>query len=208
MDAARIVADFMTAFPNGASQTQAQIWLSYRGIEQGIINALLPVLEQMWLAALEAGVKAANEQPAVRQDFSQQEYQDLLAQLKRQWVRQIATTTISQMAGALAQGARTAAALTAALLAVLANLDRAKKIAVTEVTRAMALVAQLLYHRAGHRYVRWITENDNRVCPSCQMNQDAGDWPLGVPFPSGAPYPPDHPGCRCAVVPAKDNYDL
>lgn len=71
----------------------------------------------------------------------------------------------------------------------------------TEVTRAMQEAAMAHYRRTGIHVVSWITENDDRVCPACMANEEAGPHPLGVPFPSGAIAPPDHPRCRCALVP-------
>jgi hypothetical protein len=192
----------MAQFPNGASATQTEIWLTFRGVDQRIAADILPVLQQMWLAALEAGVQAGSQSAGVQAQVSQQEYQDIIAQFKRNWLPQIVTTTIRLIAGALVSGALTAAALVAAIAAALEAINRARQIAITEITRAMALMAQRIYHSAGHTHVRWITEHDTKVCALCEANEAAGIWPLGVPFPTGAPYPPQHPGCRCAIVPA------
>jgi uncharacterized protein with gpF-like domain len=203
VDAARIVADFMAKFPAGIDPAQAEQWLTAQGIGAGIAAALLPVLEQMWMAAAQAGVKAASLAAGTQQQLSQQEYQDLIAQMQRQWLQQITATTLALLASALATAATfTVTALSAALVAALDNANRAKQIAMTEITRLMALAAQKIYQLAGVIYVRWVTEHDAKVCPACETNQAAGKWPLGVPFPSGAPQPPDHVNCRCALVPA------
>src|SRR5262249_36004203 len=130
VDAARVVADFMAQFPNGTDATQAEVWLTSRGVSQQIANAILPVLQQMWLAAFEAGGKAANESAQQQYAASQQEYQDLLAQMQQNWLNQIAATTIALMATARAGAALTATALSAALTAALADAARATKIAI------------------------------------------------------------------------------
>jgi uncharacterized protein with gpF-like domain len=103
------------------------------------------------------------------------------------------------MAGAAGM---TAALLAGQLLASLGDLERAIRIAITEITRLMAMAALAVYQAAGHKHIRWVTEHDSRVCPACDANEAAGVWPLGVPFPSSASFPPQHPGCRCAIVPA------
>jgi len=39
-------------------------------------------------------------------------------------------------------------------------------------------------------------------CPDCEDNGLNGPQQAGEPFPTGNPYPPAHPGCRCLLVPA------
>jgi len=193
----------MAKYPSGTTPAEAQAWLAARGVARQIINGLLPVLIRMWRSALEAGVQAGSESAGVQAQVSNQEYQDLLNQLAHRWVAQIATATLVILAQALTGlTVLSIAALVAAMAAALGSPGRAKQIAMTEVTRAMALIAQRIYHSAGIIRVRWVTEHDARVCALCDANEAAGPWPLGVPFPSGAPFPPQHPGCRCAIVPA------
>ncbi len=195
----------MAKFPAGIDAVNAEVWLTSHGTSQDVAAALLPVLGEMWQSALEAGVQAGSESAGVQAQVSAQEYQDLLAQLQRQWLPQIVSTTVTMVAGALAGAASlTAKTLAAAVAAALADLSRARQIAITEITRAMALMAQRIYHSAGHLHVRWQTDPlaTTPICQLCLDNEAAGPWPLGVPFPSGAPYPPQHPGCRCAIVPA------
>lgn len=80
--------------------------------------------------------------------------------------------------------------------------DRAEMIARTET--AMADVAG---NMAGYRESglvvgkKWITAGDDEVSLECELNGDAGVVGLDDAFPSGASEPPEHPNCRCDVVP-------
>lgn len=48
---------------------------------------------------------------------------------------------------------------------------------------------------------RWTTAGDDRVSDECQACEDEGAIPLDQAFSSGADAPPNHPNCRCAIVP-------
>jgi len=45
-----------------------------------------------------------------------------------------------------------------------------------------------------------MTANDDKVSTECAMNHGAGRS-IGEAFPSGATEPPQHPQCRCDVLP-------
>lgn len=151
----------------------------------------------MWTKAWQAGITAAEQAAGHKASTTlTSELTSLLAQLASAWVAQIAQTTLKLLAKALAAGA----ALTA-LQAILDDLQRARDIALTEITRVMAIAAQKVYTDHGDLRWRWVIEDDN-ACAACKGNADAGPWPIGVPFPSGAPYPPDHYRCRCGTIPA------
>lgn len=49
--------------------------------------------------------------------------------------------------------------------------------------------------------LRWIVEDTDGPCPDCDDDALAGALPKGEAFPTGQPYPPAHPGCRCLLVP-------
>lgn len=49
--------------------------------------------------------------------------------------------------------------------------------------------------------LRWVVDDDG-PCPDCDDNALAGPTPKGEEYPTGQPYPPAHPGCRCLLVPA------
>lgn len=182
---------------------EAEAWLEANGYRDRIADKLGPALTDLWATAWQAGTNSARQVTVGAQAPPAYVLQNLLGSLGATWVAQIVRTTLKLLSNVLAAAAGlTAAVLAARLLAVLADLDRAAKIAVTEITRLMAMAALAVYQAAGHVRIRWVTEHDSKVCPACDANEAAGPWPLGVPFPSGASFPPQHPGCRCAIVPA------
>jgi 8-oxo-dGTP pyrophosphatase MutT (NUDIX family) len=91
--------------------------------------------------------------------------------------------------------------LGAAIRSVLTDPDRAARAALTELTRGSSYGAGGVYRERAIAMVRWLTMEDGKVCPICDANAAAGAIPLGSLFPSGDPWPPAHPGERCAFVP-------
>jgi len=81
---------------------------------------------------------------------------------------------------------------------------RAKRIAVTEVTRAYAEGSTQAYIASGVVEMReWATANDEYVCPVCGENGLSGQQrKLGEPFSGGIKNPPAHVNCRCWILPA------
>jgi DivIVA domain-containing protein len=65
-----------------------------------------------------------------------------------------------------------------------------------------AAFARGTWHEApdGAR-LRWIVDDTDGPCPDCDDDALAGNLPKGEAFPTGQPYPPAHPGCRCLLVP-------
>lgn len=49
----------------------------------------------------------------------------------------------------------------------------------------------------GALSVQWLTAGDTRVCAACEAQQAGSPYPLDQ-----APMPPQHPLCRCVIVPA------
>jgi SPP1 gp7 family putative phage head morphogenesis protein len=85
------------------------------------------------------------------------------------------------------------------------SFDRAKMIARTET--AMADVnGNIAAYKEGEAlgieiYKQWVTANDDLVSEDCQLNGDSDPLPMDEPFPSGIMWPPEHPNCRCDIVP-------
>jgi DivIVA domain-containing protein len=52
--------------------------------------------------------------------------------------------------------------------------------------------------------LRWIVDDTDGPCPDCDDDVLAGSLPKGEAFPTGQPYPPAHPGCRCLLVPVRE----
>lgn len=130
---------------------------------------------------------------------------DALAQMLNSygpaWVRSIVGNLMGKLAAILAGGGPLKR-LIDKIRALLDNAEHAYMIAITEVTRAAAMAASAVYSLAGINMVSWVTAHDARVCAICNENQAASPHPLGVAFPGGAFAPPQHPHCRCALVPA------
>jgi SPP1 gp7 family putative phage head morphogenesis protein len=88
-----------------------------------------------------------------------------------------------------------------ALRGVLDNATWAHTTAWTEMNRATSAAALAEYAADGLTASEWMTAFDQRVCPRCAANEDAGPVPLGERFPSGDRHPPGHPRCRCGLLP-------
>lgn len=89
---------------------------------------------------------------------------------------------------------------------VLDNRAWAHRIAVTETNRAMSYASVMSYRDAGMLFKGWMTATDQRVCLICLTNEFEPDGtprvvPIDELFPSGDPWPPAHPHCRCAPIP-------
>jgi SPP1 gp7 family putative phage head morphogenesis protein len=82
----------------------------------------------------------------------------------------------------------------------------AERIAVTEISRAVSAATLNTYQANGITQVSWITAPDQRTCVICINNESAGALPIGANFPSGAPYPPQHPSCRCSLLPESSSF--
>lgn len=83
--------------------------------------------------------------------------------------------------------------------------ERARMIAVTEVTRAYARGNQAAWKASGViERRRWQTNADEKVCPVCGplSGQVVG---LDEPFPGEIDGPPAHPRCRCWCTPVVDD---
>ena len=91
--------------------------------------------------------------------------------------------------------------LAAKLEDVLDNPARAKMVAHTEMARAASAATIEAYQQTGVRERRWLGAGDARECPVCDANEAQGAVPMGEPFAGGVMAPPQHPMCRCALMP-------
>ena len=87
---------------------------------------------------------------------------------------------------------------------------RALRIARTEVISGYAEGSLEGYRQSGVvKMKKWLTAGDERVdggdmSGACATNEAAGEIPLEQIFPSGDVAPPNHPNCRCSLVPVVD----
>lgn len=83
---------------------------------------------------------------------------------------------------------------------------RARTIARTEIAKADVAGAMQGYRlSAVVTHKRWLTASDEAVSAECAECENAGAILLNDNFPSGVDAPPNHPRCRCAVLPVLDN---
>lgn len=193
-----LVLAWLAARAGGAEDVE---WLYYHGGGIALNTALSVLLEQIWAEGWRLGESAAAVVLGLADDLPSQVLEDLLNSLAYEWVGQIARTLLEGIARVLASGG-TQAQLEAKLREFLSNEGNAKRIVQTELTRAINAAAAAYYRQHKITQVRWVTEHDANVCAECDANEAAGPWTLGTPFPSGAIAPPQHPRCRCALMPA------
>lgn len=91
--------------------------------------------------------------------------------------------------------------------------ERAIMIARTETNMASNAGAYTTYKESGVvEGKQWVTSNDDKVSEDCAENGTCGVGHDGVlmdleeDFPSGELMPPNHPNCRCVIVPVV-NFD-
>ena len=75
--------------------------------------------------------------------------------------------------------------------------SRALTIAITETNRVSSYAAMETYKEFGLEKHEWLPINP---CDICALN-DGAVVNIGSPFPSGVIQPPQHPNCRCALIP-------
>jgi hypothetical protein len=183
------------------SQADAREYLTQQGAEAAIAATLASVLIRLWTAAWHLGLAAAALLAGAAW-MSPQVLTDLLATYASLWSAEIARTVTDRLAAVLAMGG-SASDLEAAMAAVMGDEAAARRVAQTEVTRASGAAAYEHYRAAGTDLVRWITEPPD-PCPVCIRNSKDAPRHLGDPFSCGAVAPPQHPNCRCALIPAME----
>lgn len=83
---------------------------------------------------------------------------------------------------------------------------RAEMIARTELAKADVAGSMAGYRASGIVAGKeWITAEDDLVSDECRECGDAGIIGLDDAFPSGEDAPPNHPNCRCAILPVLDD---
>ncbi len=78
--------------------------------------------------------------------------------------------------------------------------EQARLVAETEVKLSQSRGNLEAWKRMGTvKSIKWLVSTLHTVRDECDLNAEAGAIPLGQIFPSGAPAPPAHIGCRCSV---------
>ena len=126
-------------------------------------------------------------------------------------VTKINAETRTRLAAALTRGARagdSTATLARRIRAEVASMaditeGRAHLIATTELNEAMSEASLQTYTRLGVSGKSWSTVGDDRVSLECIGNEADGVIPMNQGFTSGKQRPPQHPNCRCTLVPER-----
>jgi hypothetical protein len=84
-----------------------------------------------------------------------------------------------------------------------ASASRSLTIAITEQNRAMSAATIQRYKDANLEKMEWHVSNP---CDKCAQNAGAV-VPIGTSFPTGATQPPQHPHCRCVLLPVIPGFD-
>ncbi len=128
-----------------------------------------------------------------------------------QLVTKIDQVTRERLSATLARGARAGDSVPRLARRIRAEVKsmadiskgRAHLIANTELNEAMSEAGLQTYTRLNIKGKSWSTVGDDRVSDDCRANQGAGIIPLAQIFPGGVGRPPQHPGCRCTLVPER-----
>lgn len=189
------------------------------------MNALYTALVRLWteafvmgdLAAREAVLRTREAQKADNNDYIDWDNwtpgDEVTAALARppaalqrllnqagSYIKNFNKETYNQLGTALADSI--ALGLTGAQSAKLINQivrspARALSIAITETARVSSYSAMQTYKEYGLEKQEWQASSP---CDKCAINEGAV-VEIGSPFPSGVTQPPQHPNCRCALLP-------
>ena len=187
-----------------------------------IERAIGPVLRNLWREAWYLGAHSARilsgvsgpdwgdwkpgDPEAAREVETAAQLQELLETHGVRTIKSIASSRMQALADMIAQAVRdgdSADTLARKLPQILRVPSRANMIAQTEIARAVSAASLAQYRNQGVTKKRWMIAPDERVCPVCHLNEEAGAVEREALFPSGDPNPPAHPHCRCAVEPAE-----
>jgi SPP1 gp7 family putative phage head morphogenesis protein len=119
-------------------------------------------------------------------------------------IKSVAANRLDRLATVLAQGmvdGKPPREIAKDLRPIMADQSWAETVARTETARAQTAGALNEYGRLGVNRVEFLTAQDDRECPLCLENEDAGARDVSDPaaWPEGDP--PVHPNCRCAIAP-------
>ena len=210
---------------NNLSQDRARA-RSWAMLNVGLdMNALYTALVRLWteafvmgdLAAREAVLRTREAQKADNNDYIDWDNwtpgDEVTAALARppaalqrllnqagSYIKNFNKETYNQLGTALADSI--ALGLTGAQSAKLINQivrspARALSIAITETARVSSYSAMQTYKEYGLEKQEWQASSP---CDKCAINEGAV-VEIGSPFPSGVTQPPQHPNCRCALLP-------
>ncbi len=197
--------------------TQLELPVDWHAEEERLRLALVELLTELWGGALAA---AAAEIAALVEQVDWTVFDSLAANLAETWIcpkiKDLTAATRQQLGQTIAQWIRSPDDFPTLVERVRRLVptnpyprvrDRAQLIAATEVTAIYAESRDAELRAAGLRHSRWVTAQDELVCPICRALGQADDG-LGArgdaatgrylnPDDGQLYTMPGHPGCRC-----------
>ena len=156
------------------------------------------------LAGIEGGISLLPKkaQPFVNFDDLYQSVLEYAKTYRFEWIRGITEVTRQKTIKAITDWIRSGSPLSTlekALVPLFGEM-RAKRIAVTEVTRLFARGNQIAWESTGFvNSVKWMTAKDELVCPICRPLDGTI---IGIGDIDA--HPPGHTSCRCWIQPILD----
>jgi hypothetical protein len=204
----RTSSDGAPASPPAQQQTRRPAprqYLNGAGVTAAVYAALLATLGALWASAYALGWASAIAVLGVGEVQGAEEALEELIAAGQQRIGWILQTRMSRLQRVLIQALREgwdADRLAQAINEVLASLASALLATQTETTWASGWAAYHAYRVAGVQWVRWRSRRDGLTCKKCLANDYQGPVPLGTAFLSGLKWPPQHPRCRCCLLPS------
>lgn len=145
----------------------------------------------------------------VEQSFSPDNHEAVLAYIKTRsgsLAGIVDDTTISMIASTITKGYESGEShyQIAKLVRAAANEVaeyRAELIAENEAALLIGELTVDVYKKNNVAYKKFVTSRDERVCPICVGDEEAGTIKVDEQFPSGVLAPPSHVACRCFLLP-------
>ena len=159
---------------------------------------------QIILSGIEGGVASLPDsaRPFIKFDELHAKVLEFAASYRFEWIKGITDTTRRQVTKAVVSWIRSGSPLSSleTVLTPLFGEERARRIAVTEVTRLFAIGNQLAWETTGFvNKMKWMTARDELVCPICKPLD--GTF-IGIGDINALP--PAHVNCRCWIQPVVD----
>jgi SPP1 gp7 family putative phage head morphogenesis protein len=193
------------AAPPPEQPSTARRFLATQGVTSAIAVILLNLLTALWGAAWGLGWASALAVLGVGEIRGAERGLAALLREARGRIDGITQTRVARLERVLIAALRdgtTVDELAQQISAILGSLTSALLVTQTETTWASGWAAYWVYKLAGIKWVRWLSRRDGLVCPHCRANDAEGPIRLGQRFLSGLKRPPQHPRCRCVLMPA------
>lgn len=178
-----------------------QFW---NDLEDDMWDSVSLLVIEIILAGIEGGVASlpATSQPFINFDNLYARVLEFARSYRFEWIQGITETTRAKTIKAITDWIRSGSPLSALEKALepLFGEARARRIAITEVTRLFARGNQIAWEETGFiTQVRWNTARDELVCPVCRPLDGTL---IGIGDIDA--FPPAHVNCRCYVTPIVD----